>query len=89
MEEKDQTSRIHTQCQCATSLTTPAWIKFNRFRIGVGSFRFNIHKWDLSSCATCECDADDQTANHVFLHCIIHCAPAGIRCLISLCKNIT
>ena len=67
----------------------PAWVKINYVRTGVGRFRSNMHNWSLASSATCKCGADDKTADHVFLHCNIHRAPARIRDLMSLDEYTT
>ena len=71
------------------SLIKPAWVKLNRLQTGAVRFWSIMHKWSFAPSATCECGADDQTANYIYLHCVIHCAPAGIRGVISLDQDTT
>ena len=65
-------------------LPRPAWVRLNRLRTGVGRFRSSMHKWGLASSASCECGAEEQTADHVILECPIYQAPNGIHGLMSV-----
>ena len=56
-----------------------AWVKLNRLQTGVGQFHFSMHKWGLAPSPNCECDASEQTADHVLTACFIHRAPHGAR----------
>ena len=51
------------------ALARPTWVKFNHLRTGVGRFRSNMHKWGLAQSMTCECGAEEQTADHIILDC--------------------
>jgi len=54
-----------------------AWVRLNRLRTGVGRFRSCLYKWGMASAAACECDAEEQTVDHVVLQCPIHRPPHG------------
>ena len=58
------------------SLTRAAWVKINRLRTGVGRFGSFMYKWGLTS--SCECGANEQTADHIILTCPTHRASRGI-----------
>ena len=60
-------------------LPRAAWVKLNRLRTGVGRFHSSMHKWGLVSSPNCECDASEQTADHVLTACPIHREPHGAR----------
>ena len=49
-----------------------AWVKLNRLRTGFGRFHSSMHKWDLAPSPNCECDASEQTADHVLTAYPIH-----------------
>ena len=66
------------------SLPRAAWVRLNRLRTGVGRFRSNMFQWGLAPNATCECGAEEQTADHVILRCPIYRAPNGLRGLADL-----
>jgi len=56
-------------------MPSTAWVRRNHLRTGVGRFRSSLHKWDkwgLALSATCESGAEEQTTDHVVLHCPIH-----------------
>ena len=61
----------------------PAWIKLNRLRTGVGRFHLPMHKWGLAPSPNCECNASEQTADHVLTACPIHRASHGARGLMT------
>ena len=56
-------------------LPRAAWVKLNRLRTGAGRFHSSIHKWGLAPSPNCECNASEQTADHVLTACPIHRAP--------------
>ena len=56
-----------------------AWVKLNRLQTGVGRFHSSIHKWGIAPLPNCECDASEQTADHVLTACPIHRALHGAR----------
>ena len=60
-------------------LPRAAWVRFNRLRTGVGRFHLSMHKWDPAALPNCECNASEQTADHVLTACSIHRAPHGAR----------
>ena len=60
-------------------LPQAAWVKLNRLQTGVGQFHSSMHKWGLAPSPNCECDASEQTADHVLTACPIHRAPHGAR----------
>jgi len=61
------------------TLPRKAWVRLNRFRIGVGRFRSCLYKWGMVSSAACECDAEEQTVDLVVLQCPIHRPPHGVH----------
>jgi len=67
---------VHT-----TGMTLPrrAWVQLNRLRTGVGRFRSCLYKWGMTSSEACECGAEEQTVDHVVLHCRIHQPPNGLH----------
>ena len=48
-------------------LPRPAWVRLNRLQTGVSLFRSSMHKWGMVSTASCECGAEEQTADHTVL----------------------
>ena len=60
------------------SLTKSAWVKLNRPRTSVGRSDSSIHKWAIASSANGGCGANEQTADHNILTCLIHRAPRGM-----------
>ena len=61
------------------SLPRRAWVQFNRLRTGVKCFRPCRYKRGMASSVTCECGADEQTVDHVVLHCPIHQPHHGLH----------
>ena len=61
------------------SLPQTAWVKLNRLQTGVGQFQLFMLKWSLAPFPNCECDAVEQTTDHVLIVCSIHRAPHGTR----------
>ena len=51
------------------ALSRTAWVRLNRLRTGVGSFRSCLYKWGMVPSAACECGAEEQTVGHVVLQC--------------------
>ena len=60
-------------------LPRAAWVKLNRLRTGVGQFHSSMHKWGLAPSPNCECEASEQTEDHVLTACPIHRAPHRAR----------
>ena len=60
-------------------LSRAVCVKLNRLRTGAGQFHSSMHKWGLASSPNCECDAAEQTADHVLTACPIHWAPHRTR----------
>ena len=60
-------------------LPRAAWVKLNCLRTGVGRFHSSMHKWGLAPSPNCECDASEQTVDHVLTACPIHRAPHETR----------
>ena len=61
------------------SLPRTFWVRLNRLRTGVGHFQLFMYKWSLAPSPNCECDATEQTADHVISSCLIHHVPRGTR----------
>ena len=61
------------------NLSRPAWVRLNRLRTGVGLFQSTMHKWGMAPTATCECGAEEQTADHVITTCPIYSHPNGLK----------
>ena len=60
------------------SFPRPAWVKLNRLRVCVGLFRLETHNWGLASTTACECDAKEDTAEHI-TPCLIYHHPNEFR----------
>ena len=58
-------------------LSQAAWVKLNRLRTGVWGFHSSMHRWSLALSPNYECDAAEQTADHVVIACPIHRVPYG------------
>jgi len=70
-------------------MTLPrAWVQLNRLRTGVGCFRSCLYKWGMASSEACECGTEEQTVDHVVLHCPIH-RPHGLHGLTVLDNETT
>jgi len=71
------------------ALPRRAWVRLNRLLAGVGHFRSCLYKWGVASSAVCECDAKEQTVNHVVLQCPIHQRTHGLHGLTVLDNETT
>ena len=65
--------------QLGMSLPRTSWVRINRLRTGIGRFHSSMYKWGLAPSPNCECDATEQTANHIISSCLIHHVPRGTR----------
>jgi len=61
------------------TLPRTVWVQLNHCRTGVGRFRSRLHEWGMASSTACECDAGEQTVDHVVLQCPIHRPPHGLH----------
>ena len=61
------------------TLSRWAWVRLNRLRTGVRLFRSTAHKWDMATSPTCECDAEEQTADLIINECPIFRPPNGVH----------
>ena len=59
------------------SLPRQAWVRLNRLRTGVGLFRSTAHRWGVVASPSCECGAEEQTADHIINNCNIFRPPRG------------
>ena len=90
VEWKKNSTRLHTFISdvdshpTGMSLPRRAWVRLNRLRTGVGRFRSSMHKWGMAPSAICECDMENQTADHVISDCPIYSAPNGAQGLRNL-----
>jgi len=71
------------------TLPRRAWVLLNRLRTDVGLFRSCLCKWGMASSAACECEAEEQSVDHVVLHCPIHRPPHGLHDLAVLDDETT
>jgi len=55
------------------------WVRLNRLRPGVERFHCCLYRWDMASSRTWECDAEEQTVDHLVLQCPIHRPPHGLH----------
>ena len=65
--------------QSEWTLPRRAWVRFNRLRTGDRLFHSTAHKWDIATSLTCECGAEEQTADHVINDCPIFSPPNGVH----------
>jgi len=74
------------------ALRRTAWVRHNRLHTCVGRFRSCLYKWDMAASAARGCGAEEQTVDHVVLHCPIHRSPHGvhetIEWLLNICPEI-
>ena len=66
------------------ALPCTAWVQLNRLRSGVGRLRSCLHKYAMAPSAARECGAEEQTVDHVILHCPVHRLPHGAHGLMIL-----
>jgi len=66
------------------TLPRRAWVRLNLFRIGVGRLRSCLHKQGTAPSTACERGVEEQTVEHVVLHCPIHRPPHGFNSLMVL-----
>ena len=91
---REGTSRLHSffddvdALPPGMGLTRPAWVQLNRFRTGVGLFRSSMYKWGRDSTASCECGAEEQTADHILTSCPIYRHTNGIRGLLTVNESL-
>ena len=64
-----------------------AWTCLNRLYTRVGRFNLSMHKWGLSPSATCECDTEEQTPDHILCTCPMYRPPHGLHGLVELDKS--
>ena len=69
-------------------LPRPTWVRLNRLRTGVGFFRSSMHKRGMASTASCECGAEEQTADHIITSYPIYRHPNGIQGLLTVNKSL-
>jgi len=78
----ENTTRLHTFNTGTHHLGMPlprtVWVWLNCFLIGVGRFRSFSHKCVMAPSATFECDAEEQTVDHILLQCPIHRPSLGL-----------
>ena len=65
-------------------LPRTSWVKLNRLRTGVGRFHSSMYKWGAAPSPNCECNAYEQTADHIISTCPPLRAPKGIQGLLVL-----
>ena len=91
---RESTSRLHSffddvdALPPGMKLPRPAWVRLNRFRTGVGLFGASMHKWRMALTASCECGAEEQTADHVITACPIYRHPNWIRGLLTVNESL-
>ena len=73
-----------SKCCPGSDLPRQAWIKLNRLCTGLGHFNAGMWRWGLSKSPTCDCGADQQTANHIITECPLYCPPDGLHGLIDV-----
>ena len=56
-------------------LTRRPWVQLNYFHFGVGRFRSSQHNCGMAATATLECDAENQTADHIATDFLL-CSPS-------------
>jgi len=54
------------------ALLRTAWVRLNHLRTGIGRFHSCSYKWVMAPSAISKCGAEEQTFDHVVLHCPIH-----------------
>jgi len=79
----------HRHLPLGMTLRRRAWVRLNRLRTGVGRFRSCLYKWGMACFAACECDAEEQTVDHVVLQCQIHRPPHRLHGLTVLDDETT
>jgi len=60
------------------ALPRTAWVRLDRPHVHVGRFRSWLHRCGMAPSGVCECGAEEQTLDHVVLHCPIHRPPHGV-----------
>jgi len=69
----------HRRSPPGVTLPSRAWVQLNRLRTGVWRFHFCLYKGGMASSAACECDAEQQTVDHVVLQYRIHRPRHGLH----------
>ena len=62
-------------------------VRLNRIRTGYGRFKSNMNRMGLSSSASCECGATDQTAQHIASECPLHSCDGDLVVLDTAARN--
>ena len=62
-----------------SDLPRQACVKLNRLRTEVGRLNADMWRWGLSKSPLCDCEADQQTANHVISECPLYRPPNGLH----------
>ena len=53
-------------------LSRTSWVKLNCMWTGIGHFYSSMYKQGLAPSPNCKCGANNQTADHIILMCLIH-----------------
>ena len=80
-------SSVHSQhCALPSEMLLPrlSQVQLNRPHTSVGRFHSFLRNWDMATTATCECAAENQTADHIALDCSRYSPSHGIDGLIRL-----
>ena len=70
---------LHWHPPPGMTLPRRAWVRLSHLRTSAGRFRSCLYKWGMASSAAYECGAEEQTVDHVVLHCPIHRPPHGLH----------
>ena len=65
-------------------LARRSWVRLNHLRTDVGRFRSSLHNWGMVPSAACDCDAENQTAEHILAHCPLFSPPRRMTGLVRL-----
>ena len=74
-EQLENTTRLRTLIRdvgthpSRMSLPKAAWVRLNHLRTSVGRSRSCLQKWGVAPSAACERGIEEQTDEHVVLHC--------------------
>ena len=53
-------------------LSRLGWVRLNRLRNDIGRFESLMYRWRLTTTAVCDCDAEQQTPEHLLCQCPIY-----------------
>ena len=70
---------MHTTAPPGSDLSRKLWVTLNRLRAGVGKFGSEMHKWGLTTSASCACGAATHNVEYILFDCNLLRPPNTVK----------